>query len=918
MGFSRRYYNANGVNFGGNIPAAPFGLAVGTVTTSSIQLTWKNADTLETSIEVQYRGSNNTWTALATLSAGVETYTNTGLSSNVDRSYRVRAVNGSGNSDWSNIVVAATDDSGAVLHTTGNWQKALRAWMGSFIEADFDVGTLDAMQTDFSSETDEDVWQAWYVYEDRMTFAPVTNGFRLDSAYFPLSAIEDSGNINMTAGRGKYVNTVDTAFYAYWNNPINPQYDRESIYLRAFVATAVDMIEATYLHDTNAGFRRSDYNGGWIYRWALVLWMYENHPGSAMTIITDNANLAFRQGIREMWDNIQSYNAGGNGGGDLEAFQLMAMPYLYDLGIITFEEYKNRAARVISEITNPRGGKGFYHDHGGGTQTGIDMSYEGIWYMMLSDAAVSEHFLIPEVRIVRDALYAITDLIAYTTLIDYAPNVTSGALGRLIGPSHFNTGSEGSLGYQFELLNRYWNSSFLNDNFVFHLMGWHRSVNYRVQKDVLSRADMEAQDSFGLKYVILTYNNSGLTNNGVGALSTVPPTSWSHAYFNDASKILAIHPVTGLWDRLYAIKQANDDENMMQPPILRTTNYIKNYEHMVSAKIDSIAAITHVGPVVSSWAGNPSALRGGLSAFWIKDRGIFVLGVGTGGQDSSPDNWSTHDTWAVNTVSGTVSGGQFSECRSIAQGLPIESVDAPSGIIVFRDSNNLTDLYKAGQKVTFEDWNTGLVHVYTLAEDATSDGTYTTMKFTTRINDVITTAYDGHVNSYYIETGDDYFIQESRSLIDETRESTSVNSASITDTIVRRKITVNSSGAAVEVEITSPGNETITDIWEQIPVYQGQSGDTYAIEYWNGSAWTTLSTTYVPTTKLRLTRDVQAGDGDVYAYVILQGTHNVKLNSAQVNPGTGVDYVRNVKIQLFDTKVPARKQLNYTIQASDS
>lgn len=894
-------------------PSAPFALVITAVADDSIELSWINAGDNETSIEIESRGSDNVWANLDTLAAGTTTFEDTPLSANTAFGYRVRAVNSAGNSPWSNVTVGATSETGAVLHTTDNWQKVLRAWIETFVEADFDT-TLDSI-TDSTFETlsDEEVWQAWQVMQNRQLEGPSTKGFRVNSSHFVLSAIENGGTVNMRAGRGGFVDPTATAFYAYWNHDLNPQYDREALYRRALVAVAVDMIEGRYLHDTDAAYRRSDYTGGWIHKWTVPLWMYENHPGSAMTSLNENTRAAFREGIRRMWDNILSYGAAGHGGGDLEAFQLKAMPYLYDLGIITLQEYKDRANRVISEIVNPRGGLGFYHDHGGGGQVAIDLAYEGIWWIMLADAAVSESFLVPGVTILKDALIRMLDLIAYTTCIDYAPDLTNGNIGRVLGPSHFNAGTPGGLGFQFEFNNRFWTSAYLTDVMTFRLFKWHRQTPSLHQKEVLSRANMIA--GHGLTTSRLNWNNTS-ANNGVNA-DVSSPGVWDFRYFENSLFVLAIHGVSGLWTGLKAVMDANDDENLLQPPYLRTAEFIKNYGHLVAAKIGNYATTTHSGPVVSSWAGNPSALRGGISSFWIKDRGTFILGVGTGGQDNAPDTWNTHDTWAVNTLSGTTSAGKFSESRYTAQGLSLINVDAVSKTFQFNDSADSSSLYRAGEKFRIEDWNTGQIFNYTLAADASHSAGITTMVVNEIIEEIDILPYSGRADSSYVEVAEDSFVQHTRSIIDTTKASTTTNSTTITGLIVKRTISVDENGVAVEVELVSPGTDVTTDLWEQIPIYQGKTSDTYNIEYWTGSAWATLSTTYISTSKVRLTRNVQAGDGDVYAYISLAGQKKVKLSSARVAPGTDVDFVHNLKIQISDVIVPRRKTLTYTIQGND-
>lgn len=93
-------------------PAAPSDLVAATASASQIDLTWVDASSNEDGFKIercQGAGCSN-FGQVATVGAGATSYSNTGLSASTTYSYRVRAFNGGGNSDFSNTASATTAD----------------------------------------------------------------------------------------------------------------------------------------------------------------------------------------------------------------------------------------------------------------------------------------------------------------------------------------------------------------------------------------------------------------------------------------------------------------------------------------------------------------------------------------------------------------------------------------------------------------------------------------------------------------------------------------------------------------------------------------------------------------------------------------------------------------------------------------
>ncbi len=109
-------------------PAVPSGLVAGTASASSIQLTWTDNASDETSYFVERSlASGSGFTQIASLPAGTVSHTDLGLSAGTTYYYRVRAANAIGSSAYSDEASATTTlgDSGIwTSPSNGNWSVA--------------------------------------------------------------------------------------------------------------------------------------------------------------------------------------------------------------------------------------------------------------------------------------------------------------------------------------------------------------------------------------------------------------------------------------------------------------------------------------------------------------------------------------------------------------------------------------------------------------------------------------------------------------------------------------------------------------------------------------------------------------------------------------------------------------------------
>jgi len=86
------------------IPDVPLYLATNTLSSTEITLSWTDASSNETGFKIE-RSPNGVifWTQIATVSANVTSYSDTGLDPDTKYYYRIRTYNAAGNSDYSNV-----------------------------------------------------------------------------------------------------------------------------------------------------------------------------------------------------------------------------------------------------------------------------------------------------------------------------------------------------------------------------------------------------------------------------------------------------------------------------------------------------------------------------------------------------------------------------------------------------------------------------------------------------------------------------------------------------------------------------------------------------------------------------------------------------------------------------------------------
>ncbi|MEW6301857.1 MAG: galactose oxidase-like domain-containing protein [Verrucomicrobiota bacterium] len=91
-------------------PAIPTGLTATALSSTSVRLNWTDASSNESGFKIERRlnASAKPWSRIATVGAGVTTYTNTGLTAATSYRYRIRSYNSAGHSPYTAEVTVTT------------------------------------------------------------------------------------------------------------------------------------------------------------------------------------------------------------------------------------------------------------------------------------------------------------------------------------------------------------------------------------------------------------------------------------------------------------------------------------------------------------------------------------------------------------------------------------------------------------------------------------------------------------------------------------------------------------------------------------------------------------------------------------------------------------------------------------------
>jgi hypothetical protein len=420
------------------------------------------------------------------------------------------------------------------------YQKTLRNYIATLQENDFEVSLkpLTAEASYFSS-TDE-IYRAWLFFGYQSADMADGQGLRVGASNFTLGAIESGGQVHMQVGRGEFMNPVATAFWAGWNYPGNPYYDKRAVKLRAFVASAVDMMMQDQDHERGNN-DRGDFLGMPLIRWAFAY-------GVAKDELPQNVRDAYEQGLIRMFEKLEQWGPTGIHA-DIDMSTMIGV--LYAAKFVDSENLTARAHRYIDRLLDKHLAAAGYIDHGGA----YDASYNGISLYFVNWAAqLSDYSPLVE------ALQKMSKLKAYLTLPD--PD------GQRFSPFHTNPSSGGDAPH--DLWSPYFRdvgiAQYSDDGAYLSFDGDRRTI--KSETDMLER--MNKSLGYFNRY---HFDESRDQENPIEQSS--PP--WKHDHWIDTESLnaTAFYYEDGLYERLKSLKDSNSP--LTDPPFSREETFTESF-----------------------------------------------------------------------------------------------------------------------------------------------------------------------------------------------------------------------------------------------------------------------------------------------------------------------------------------------------
>jgi len=521
----------------------------------------------------------------------------------------------------------------AQLPQKHEYQKALRDYIATLTEADFEVELKDVTYLPEYFQQVDTVGRYWMLFLDRQAEIPPDVGICLAPKYFTLKSIEAQDGIKMSGGRGAFVDPKNMAWWTVWDYPGNPYYESKPVRRRAFVAAAVDMI----MEDEH-GSRRSDFLGGCMIRWGYCYRVTKDS-------VPESARKAFAEGLTRLFDQLDRQTPRGSGGSDMEFFQLVGMWYAADaLGGDFPRRALKRAHLVIDRVTSKTG----YELHGGA----FDVSYQGIALRFLTWAAT-----LYDDPNVDEALRKMLVLKSHLSLPE--PD------GKLLGPTHFNTGTAASApADQWAWPSRDAAMAMIHDEALY---------------TVWARIGVPGEEALRARV------KQRIERLGGGKPSEKAPSAWKHHHWVNTLNFAFDDYQTGFYARL--VKLDGEDSSLTLPPFARNECFIRDLNgggEFLAARFKDYGVVIHTGAIATKWANGVSGKSGGsLSAFWTPQRGSAILGLCRATQSKTPDEWNDKGgrgpyTWGVHAITGRGKKGHYfstARIRKIASRYEIKGTD---------------------------------------------------------------------------------------------------------------------------------------------------------------------------------------------------------------------------------------------------
>ncbi|MCX5658788.1 MAG: hypothetical protein NTW19_03590 [Planctomycetota bacterium] len=517
-------------------------------------------------------------------------------------------------------------------------QKALRDYLGTLAEKDFDHGVKEPIKV-VAPENAEEAYKLWALGLDILRVGSIMHGYRnaagtaLPASQFLLATIEDPTQGVLRPA----IWPEPTAWLANWDNAGNPYHKSRALKMRAFVTASVDMLMFDERQENSDAplFHRADWFGPHLLMYGYVGCATRDAVGS-------KGREAYNACLKGMMKRVAAWGPRRDES-YLDITAMVGMRFAAD-SIGDKESMKlaeDYAHRFFDDpwLWNPAG----YFPEQGCLDAGFNglSLYYATWLTLAA----------PDWTFVRDHVKEAWRLRAHLVLPE--PD------GKFTGPSHFNsrTGTDASAD-QWDWRFRTVAASYLTEQAI---------CQAPFPTDEQLKAAPEKAVGMLQPQVMNYPDNPNMQRTASGP--------WRWMLYPNAPDFpmnnfaLEFYPKGFLAEREKLVKK---DPSLLKYPFERDEDFTAVFGNaLLAAKRKAFGVIVHTGPVSEfqgeghgEFTGPYGLSGGGLSAFWTPETGAVILGRRAGMQfpDRKPPSFDLPEawrTWPVHAVSGQTAAGKF-------------------------------------------------------------------------------------------------------------------------------------------------------------------------------------------------------------------------------------------------------------------
>ena len=670
--------SGSGVGFtapgGGEAPGAPTNLAVAVGSDTALNLTWSLSGSNETSVEVEARDFDDTWSAItgspfaATTEAASDTVT-----ANVCRSYRVRATNGTGSSSYTSIVQNATTEAATISIQDLDWQRELRGWMKQNVEADFShSNTTPAFDSDDYSSNLDILFKFWISMSDSFGEAGALNSIKFEDKWFVLDAgasngIEGSGTRKIIRDDSDSGSIAHAALFLLYDYPGNPYRsggtaaDRAALIKRTMVQVCNDMLGLAEHHD-GGGTTRSDFLGGQVRPWAFAYKLCKAEIPANLVLSLEKAfehfvDIFIAQGPTDVNTNMDTRT-------------IPSFAYLYNN--VDDATLKTKCEEQLSlwvggstgwdeDVDNVNADIGVFHSAGYvGESDGPETTYNGVSFHHVIEAAF-ELYGVTGFDYMQTVAQRMSDFRQYQMLPDIEGVTGLGGM-YWTGPSAYaKRTADAYVLDQGQQLWRHFAEAAVNglsgSGYGLAQLRSKKYTSHDPPRVWWNESNPEAE------------MHGAISVPSFAEVATTPP-NWSEDHWHENWPFTYENwdTITGgsiysTWLGYFNPSYTSD----IGVPYTKAATLNKSlgdefWSHMLNDGAEKVAWIVEAVPDAGGQYGDGYQGGGSLQGFWTEGGGIFILARGNKWSGVTM-NWSNIENWAAHHVWGTIGSNGFSSAR---------------------------------------------------------------------------------------------------------------------------------------------------------------------------------------------------------------------------------------------------------------